>query len=291
MATLTAHWTMDDIVGTLLNEESDTHDGTLVNGPTQDSGDKIRGTASLGFVAADSEYVTVPDHNAFTLQSAEARTISFFFKADNTGNFRFLFQKGDGYTANGEWNIYHYQDRLYAAVLRGSDGYDLNRFRSGLVLSDATWLHAVVTFVNNKRYADGGDIKIWIEKVESGVLHGSGIGSYVDQATDLHFGFGKSQYWSTTAYYDGNIDDVRFYTGELTQAEINYLYDGFYSDSISDGVGLSDTVEVISESNVDISDDIGLADSTVVEVETTIYDDIGLADIIASDLESILPEI
>ena len=108
---MTAHWTMDSVTGSTLEEEGDNYDGTLVNSPIQ-STDRVKGNFSLLLDSGDSERVEVSDAATFTLQANSARTLSFWMKSPNTGLLRFLFQKGQGYYTDGEWHVYHYDDRI-----------------------------------------------------------------------------------------------------------------------------------------------------------------------------------
>lgn len=129
-----------------------------------------------------------------TLLSGEGAIVS---KWDNSVGDEYLF----GVYSNNKLAL-ALQGKTYESTMLGRT-----------VLPDTTWIHVAMT------WAKGGLTNIYV----NGVLDTSSIliDSLVNTTTPFNIG---GQGTGLTRYFQGNIDDVRFYNRALSGTEINTLY-------------------------------------------------------------------
>ena len=85
--------------------------------------------------------------------------------------------------------------------------------------STGTWYHLVVTY-DRSSYFDG--IKFYVDGVRQTMIIGSNI--IPDIAALTYPAVLGKLLWFGSLYFDGKLDDVRFYNQTLSQDEINALY-------------------------------------------------------------------
>ncbi len=192
---------LDDGSGLVAVEASNNaNNGTLVSGPTWTSGIK---SGALGFDGVDDK-LTLPDNliHAYTTQ-----TIALWFKTTSNG------------TLVGQQNTggNNYVSNLYI----GTDG----KLRGEL------WMGSVTPMVSIGSAANGA----WHHAAITGNVNTQSL--YLDgqlvstlNGTIQHLDMSKNQLangitgaWTSTPYFNGALDDVRFYNRALNAAEIQAL--------------------------------------------------------------------
>jgi len=149
-----AHWKMDETSGVDAFDSVGGHDGTLVNGPTWDTG-KLDG--ALDFDGSD-DYVNVP-HDP-TLSLSNTMSFTAWINASSFGStYQTILAKDDG----GSGSNYYFgtwQKELVFGFFSG--GLFREVFTTGLNLQAGTWYHLGATFddaANTVRlYVDGAEV-------------------------------------------------------------------------------------------------------------------------------------
>lgn len=171
-----------------------------------------------------NDYIEVP--NSPSLNPTNAITVSAWYKTtpfvgsgnDGLVNKAFsshvdpYYQYHLGVCGNNYWNGrsgFGFSISLndtYKAVGSGSDFYELYK-----------WYHVVGTY-------DGSSIKLYVNGSLINSIAASG--SMKDYGSNLFIGRqrNKSEYYNTTYYVPGSIDDVRIYNRALSATEISNLY-------------------------------------------------------------------
>ncbi len=147
-----------------------------------------------------------------------ARTTSAWFKCDGTtGTHQSIFNYG-GTSPGSRWGIW----------INGSNGSIINAMNSGNAnsattgLIDGQWHHVAVTFPAGGTHIQ--DVKIYLDGYEDATWYTNGDTQTVNTSTDNTFEIGMAN-GGTILPFNGNIDDVRVYDRELTDAEIVAMQD------------------------------------------------------------------
>jgi hypothetical protein len=203
---LVGHWGFDEGTGTITYDESGNgNNGTLVNGPTWQSGSNCIVGNCLSFNASSSQYVSLPNVSALnftsngmfsiavwvdpnTLSSAWRRGIIVQENYLNSG-FRFGFSNGG------------------APMLWTTQSGGTLQLTSSQLLSINQWNYLVVTYNNQQAYM-----------YLNGIQVASSSGTYVAGTNVPKIGYGVNEYFS------GLIDDVRYYNRALSATEVKQLY-------------------------------------------------------------------
>lgn len=139
----------------------------------------------------------------------------------------FMIYKRDG--SNREWQITASSGRVLGASLWSQNGSTNSiqvAFTTALTLN--TWYYITITY-------DGGGLaaglKLYINSVNDLIGAGGNIGTYVAMSnTTAPFEIGRFN----SGFYDGLIDELAIFSKELSQSEIDIIYnngDGrFYSN-------------------------------------------------------------
>lgn len=164
-----------------------------------------------------SDYIIVPDHDDFT-PAGTPFSISAWVNMDDATNFVIASKGVEG--TDGEWRFYtDASDKLIWHSYDESINKYIGRKYNTTALSENQWLHLVAT-------ADGGilssSIKLYLD------------GSQVDDTDDESVTFVAIENLTQDVwignyngtYANGTIDNVYFFAAELTQDEVNILYNG-----------------------------------------------------------------
>ena len=195
---LIAAYTMDNISGSTLVDESDNNSDGTITGAVQGGGvinqslyfdgvdDKT--TTPITFPATDDWAVSV------WIKSPHDTGASGYFLSNNNGQASCM---GLGVTTGGAVRLF----------LNGAPALTLD---SSQVINDTSFTHVVIQ-------RTGGSIYIYVD----GVLNTSAVNSYpIDSAT-----FQLGQNVNGTGLFKGNIDRLRIFDRALTQGEITLMYD------------------------------------------------------------------
>lgn len=210
------HWRFDDGAGTTLTDELGTRDGTFLNGaPTWRVGGGISGSA-LEFDGDDSI-----DLGAFgNSQFLSTHTVSAWVKGDAGGISGTIFHRG--YGNNVAYNPFFASDRYR------ENGVVINYASNPF--TDGGWHHIVIR-------RNGSDMDVFIDGVldVSGTAVSTGVSNFSRWCIGAYYGASS---FCNDGYFDGLIDELRFYDRAISNNEIVALYNkegvNVISDSESD---------------------------------------------------------
>ena len=220
---LWAHWTMDDVSGGFVNEEQNQFKALIQNAPSQDAGDKKVGTHSMNFVRTNSDYLEVLHSRLFNL-STNGRSVSFWIKpATVTPSFYGIIQKGATDDNNNfkEWQIYIAAEELFAEMVDYT-GNTVRREKLNTTITAGEWVHIAVAFTG---ITSEDEIKIWKNKVQGNELDDKDATKTIDPTVykKHNVNIGRFRRSGILRYYDGKIDDMRFYGKAINQFDVNTL--------------------------------------------------------------------
>lgn len=203
---LIAHYTMDEIVGTILFDDTDnSYDGTLINGVTQVEGHLGQ---ALDFVRASNQYISCGTGMADALgNGVSALAVSFWFKADIVSAAIGLFNIGS-HTNLGEFTLnIHPGNKLRFRLNSGV-------FVGEIDFSDTVdWHHLFLQYTGSAGQLYLDNVKV-IDAAHSTDLDLSGLKTLIG-----------SYFSPTSAFaFDGKIDQIWIYDRELSPGEIGLLY-------------------------------------------------------------------
>ncbi len=204
---LVQHLAFDETSGTNANDDTGSNDGTFYNTPTWTAG---YWSNCLSFDGVnDGVYANRTISNSFT--------IAFWFKTSRYAHGGTDWGNGDGMVdmqvsgSTLDFGTAICDDRAAFGV--GGTTSRITVRSTGSVV-DGVWHHLVAT-----RNSSGGKIQLFID----GVLQAEATGPTTARTADTYIAIGGSLTGDATKFYQGQIDDVRFYTRVLTQAQILIL--------------------------------------------------------------------
>jgi hypothetical protein len=233
-----SHWPFDTDAQDIIAG----NDGTLENDAavTNTPGEYRIGTGAVTLDGID-DYVSTPYAG---LSGSAARTTSAWFKCDGaTGSKQSIFHYGGTSVAGTRWGVWINNND--GSIINAINGGNANSTTTGLM--DGQWHHVAVTF------PAGGtlirDIRIYVDGYEDTGFYTNGDTQAVNTSTENAFEIGMAN-GGTIYPFNGQIDDVRVYDRELTDAEILVLYTNslvshwpFDSDALDIVVGNDGTLE------------------------------------------------
>ncbi|MFC5447468.1 LamG-like jellyroll fold domain-containing protein [Paenibacillus aestuarii] len=173
-------------------------EGGYINMDGVDDGIQLAVSGSTGFM-----------HDAFA-----TRSVSLWFKANQTVSEQVLFDEG-GVTAGMSMKLQN--NMLYAGAASGASKVQINT----AFTDTASWHHAVVVFNEGKLllYLDGA-------LAASAATPYTSIDAHIDLA-GLGKRYGQDAFGGTNggAYFDGRIDQVNIYTVPLFPEDVQDLHD------------------------------------------------------------------
>ena len=207
--------------GTTWGDMVEGNDGTLINGPTFDSGNG----GSIVFDGSD-DYVDFNDLDIFDFTSSSEFTFSFWFKTDTTlDNENTILTLCDKSTSN--------QNPGFAFWLRGSSTYKgiVFRVRRTEGLFDIIPTNNLSSLVSNNKYHNvsityiDSEFILYLDSESVGELYGSPTFDFTN-TTPFKIG-GTST--GTQFNYGGNISFGNIYNRALTAQEVSQNYNALKS--------------------------------------------------------------
>jgi len=215
------YWKLGETVGTNAADRSgNARNGTYVNSPTLGALGPIVSDSTntaVGFNAFNSQYVTIPDNNAWSLAATgNAKTIEAWIKPTGPGPTSFgtpYFIVTKGVTTKWEWELYW---RGWAVTLRmyTAAGATIGQATSvtNSVPADV-WTHVAVT-------VSGTTIQLYVNGVASGAS-GTVSGVYTNGIEPLLIGRTTNDPGPPAfLYFDGSIDEVAIYGSALSATRL-----------------------------------------------------------------------
>ena len=180
---------------------------SLKNGATISSEHKV-GNGCLSLTASSSQYVQITD--AFTTAST-GMSFSFWFRSNNTSLWGRIFDFG-----NGSWS-----DNIIAFINGGNLGFSVYFGNTSTQINNVipsinnnNWHHITWTLDTSKNW------KIYLD----GNLYISYANMNYPKTIQRSLNYiGKSN-WSSDPYFNGAIDDFRYYSRVLTSSEVTDIY-------------------------------------------------------------------
>ncbi len=205
---LVAHYEFEENGGsTALDSTANGNDGTLLNGPTWDSGSAVGDFAIdfAGDAANSNRVVTVADDASLDFNGDF--TVSFWYNATASpvGSTRMIGShdgsSGFSVFADGSNDVNFY--------IEGSSNFAIDTFTLGFE-ADGQWHHIAAT-------KDSSGIQLYVDGVAGGVL--AGTYGTINPVAPLTIG-GES---ATISDFEGKLDDVRVYTRALSATDVGEL--------------------------------------------------------------------
>ncbi len=180
--------------------------GTLVNGPTWAAGQNGNGVNLDG----TNDHVTLPSTGLANFTSG--LTISLWAKVDNVTDYARFVDIGVGQSNQNIWlGRVGTTTNLGFKVYNGTAGG--TQVTAAGAISTGTWQHFAVTQTSS------GSVVIY----KNGAQVATGSTTVPVNVTRAANYLGRSN-WSSNAYLDGMLDDVRIYNRTLTATEVALVY-------------------------------------------------------------------
>jgi hypothetical protein len=228
-------WPMDETSGVTANELVSELDGTFVGAPLLNQPGPTVGLDRAVRFDGFNDYVELP---AIHLHANSATMTAWVRRVGNQTPFSgIVFTRAGGSVAG--LHIGNANELRYSWNDAGNTwGWD-----SGLVTPDNTWVFTALVVEPDQAtlYLGNGGI---LTATANGVSHG-------DEEFDGVANIGRDP--NSGRYFDGWIDDVRFYRAALSSAEIQALYDRAFCTEVTFG-------DVNSDGSVDLADILCVAD-------------------------------
>jgi concanavalin A-like lectin/glucanase superfamily protein len=194
-----SNWKLDENANSIVGDEmAANHTGTVVKA-TWGSG-KSGSALTFNGINASVNFDDVLD------MGTSDRSISLWFKTTQTGTDKCLLSKGYSATSN-QHAIYLYNGKLNCLMNISSNYRIVN---SGVTVNDGNWHHATVTIQRNdkmKLYLDG-EFKDEVD---------ISADATIDVQNSYNFSLGRSY---KKQYFEGSIDEVKIFSGVLSEQEI-----------------------------------------------------------------------
>ena len=213
---LVAHWKFDEGEGNTATDSAGNNDGTI-QGAIWTTG---QADGALSFDGVD-DYVEVSDNPSLEPQNI---TVAAWVYRDSTSTRDTILQKGSTSYLDGR--------NGYLFRILGSSDQEANRAMFYIVVGNnnkvspvsATpieahnWYHITATY-------DGSNIRIYVNGVEEGTATSeTGQVDYTGGQQEFKMGVAELGSGTFQNYFDGTIDDVRFYDLALSADQIQQLY-------------------------------------------------------------------
>lgn len=204
---LLAHWKLEETSGTRYDAKGYNH---LTDNNTVGSDTGVQGTCA-SFVAANSERLNVTADSVLSGQVGDF-TVGFWKKFDSlpsSGSRQYDFMYADkiqfasAHNTSGTYYLYAY--------LRDAAGFYLNQVSWSP--STATWYYIAIT-----REQSTGYVKFYVNGSQQGSTVESGRTADLRTETGLNIG------GVTTAFTDGDIDEVSYWDTVLSGTDLTAIY-------------------------------------------------------------------
>lgn len=222
---LVGHWKLDETSGTMAYNSAGADIGSMINGLSA-TNDSVPGRVdrALDFDGTN-DFICLDDAGTCDGSDSRAlfddgfseRTVTLWFKADDTSGTRVLYQEGGG--SNG-MNIYIMDGTLYGGAWAKSNGW--NGAWLSEPVSSGQWYFVTLLFssANMKMFVDGVSVGNAVPGIPMAAHGGDDtLGGLANTGTLFHNDDTQGGY-----YFDGQIDDFRVYDRILSATEVRELY-------------------------------------------------------------------
>ncbi len=204
-----AYWALDEVQGTTINSRSSIAFTETLTGTTWKTKTDCKLNGCLDFDGSD-DVLTVTNGDAidFDVTLTQGVTISSWINADSDGenDVGQIFYKGTTTWCRVDSQSGSNLDIECSLDLTGSDA----TLNVSSPITTGTWNHIALTYTDDS----DDEISLWVNGIRKGTsTNGSGSPAITDTANFLVGG-------TTTANFDGRIDEFKIYSGELSSEEI-----------------------------------------------------------------------
>ena len=201
-SSLQAWYKLDETSGDASDSSANTNTGSLRNGPTYATGK----FANAIVLDGTNDHIRAFGYTG--INGTAGRTIALWFKT-STANKPLL-----QYGVSGTGTLLKLSLNGSGAAVLDLGGATITSSTTGL--ANGAWHHVAVSFPSA---ANSGAAKLYVNGAGT---NGSGSTTInTNTATDLIIGRDGT---SGSAYFNGQIDDVRFYDGEMNSTLVGQLY-------------------------------------------------------------------
>jgi hypothetical protein len=213
---LIGYWNFNENSGAALADQSSSSVNGTVSGATWTTG--VNGSA-LSFDGTN-DYVTLGSSSALNAQSTMTISVWVYLTSYPTnGQFSAIVNRVNSYALQLYPITYGNPATAYELRFYGGQGFTMYASAGLNPLSLNTWNNIVVT------YSDGA-VTIYI----NGMSAGAGIAPTQSTTTETRIGNQQdANGWGESNFWNGKIDQLRFYNRVLTTNEVTSLYNEFNS--------------------------------------------------------------
>lgn len=212
---LVGYYKLDETSGNAIDSSGNGNTGTATGATGFGSSDCKR-TSCRNFVAASSQYITVPFSS--TLQPTAAITFAGWFYAYNKGADQKLISmtQAGGYSFGTAINFLTCSSTDICAAVNVGGTYQLVPYPLSN-FNNNQWYHFAATY-------NGTTLIMYINGVNVGSTSASGTISYTVSNPLCIGSEPDNTVCNTGEYWDGRLDDIRVYNRALTAQEVLDLY-------------------------------------------------------------------
>ncbi len=155
-----------------------------------------------------NDYLEIVNSAKYNFGANQDFTIEFWIKTTQSTGNRWVITKS-GYSVNARWQIGLKNGKVWISL---GDGSNNAATSGGVSVANNTWHHVAIT------YDRSGSSKVYVDAQLQYSLNISSLGSI---SNSVSIGLGASSYpGGFTHFFDGKLDEVRFWNGLRTQSQI-----------------------------------------------------------------------
>jgi hypothetical protein len=212
-ANLMSYWRMENLTDETANHTLSNHGASATTG-------QYGGGYDLEL--DEDDYLYVADHNDFTFGDGSddvAFSLSLWVNMESTPSVNMV-SKWNTTGGNREWTFFHRNsdNKMIFMLFDESATAYIRQISTGTWSTTGTWTHFVATYDGS---SSSGGMKIYKDgsSFPSGASDGGVYVAMENKAESMRIGEQDTGY-----HWDGQIDEVKIYTKELSSGEVTALY-------------------------------------------------------------------
>lgn len=168
-----------------------------------------------------SSHISIPNDNSINLQAVSNRTVSLWFKANNTSSRQVLYEEGGG--VNG-FSIYIENDQIFVHAWESNSTWTPTGSEIKKSINPNTWYN--VAFVYDGNASDGIYFKGYLDgEYIGGISDAVAAGDMNAHSGDINIGTSSNIRYPDNSTDGGNnftgeIDEFKLWNSSLTESEI-----------------------------------------------------------------------
>jgi len=265
---LVSYYKLDEISGTTAEDSHSTNDGTVNNA-------RVFTSEAAGIINTDADFTQGDDYIGLgtlgTLGSTWSDgpgSVSLWVKGIDYTNSQDIIGEttSTGYSKDPFFRLYTNYNNVGGVGLLvragASSSYSLYIVTGDHTIDSGDWTHVVVTW---NHFNDDTSVHFWINNVDEDLTTIlDTYGTYnISDFTNFMIGAMNNRGTPGT-FYDGEVDEVGFYTRQLNSTEVSELYNSGAGLQYPFVAGPSDTCTCLGAGNdweIDMSDNCNITDA------------------------------